>query len=325
MKNLTVVLSLLMLVAIVLFGCSKASFEEEQIIPEVKIDTVYVIDYSDNINIINNIVVLDDEVLHSIALLASFEIDFVKIGVIDKSEKRPDIQGCCIYDGIMFQCYHTNEIIDLISVDSLKRKASILLESNTIIHCNDVSFGGRKYQESDHFPVLYIQQRGYASTVNAYRIWKNQDFYDASLIQSIVFSPCNYSVSTIDAKRSLFYVLYDNGDGTILSSYDIPAFNKTTTDVNLLKEAKNKSFFMPLTKVTQDMAFFDHYLFISSGYSGEGELWIVDVNTSMARRIDLPSYGIKAEPEGLSFYQGKLYLVMNNYNCYTLDISSLFE
>ena len=318
MKNTFCGFSLLLLCAMVFFDCSKTRIDDDKTEPEqvVKIDSVYLIEHFDDM------VVSDNNVLRSISILRSLDVHFEKIGTINRSG-RTEIQGCSIYDGFLFQCYHSNEFIDLISLDDFKRKATILLEPETIVHCNDVSFGGRKYNESDQFPVLYIQQRSNASAVNAYRIISNQDSYDASLIQTISFTPCKSSVSAVDAKNNLFYVLYNAGEGVLLASYEVPSFNKESVTINPSKDGKKKPYLMPAMKVTQDMVFYNHYLIISTGYSGEGELWFVDVTTGVARKIDLVAEGLRLEPEGLSVYQGKLYLVFNSFACYCMDIAPL--
>ena len=321
MKNIPLFFIFMFVSAIVSFGCSKTNIDDgdEEVIPEYHLDSVYLFEHFDNFD------GLDSKVAHSISVLKSLDVHFERIGTLDHSEGHTYNQGCSVYDGVLFQCYHSNDIIDLISIDDLKREETILLEPETIIHCNNVNFGGRKVRESDPFPVLYIQQRGYASTLNVYRILYKQGFYDASLIQTITFKECKSSVSAVDTKNNLFYIFYNTGEDKIIACYDIPSFSKESITIDLSKERKNRPRILQLTKVTQDMVFVDHFLFISSGYAGEGELWIIDVTSGVARMVNLVDNGLKAEPEGLTVYDGQLYLVMSNFNCYSLDVTSLFS
>ncbi len=138
----------------------------------------------------------------------SARIEYVKLFTI-KSKTANSTQGFAIYDSLLFNCHHSNDIIDVYNINNGKEIASINLESDAIIHCNDVNFGSKFYSDNDIFPLLYIQQRGYANKLNTYRIIVNNDsIYSAQRMQTISFVPCSDSITAIDVSNNLIYIIY---------------------------------------------------------------------------------------------------------------------
>jgi len=214
-------------------------------------------------------------------------------------------QGFAIYNNYMFQCYHTNNIIDIIDLNIKKVITSILLEPEELVHCNDVNFSECFFELSDQFPLLYVQQRGYANRLNAYRIISDGDsLFSASLVQTISFSPCSYSVTALSKSNNILYVIYGYKKERYLSTFYVPFYKGGDTRL----EMKNalKTYLLPSTKVIQDTAADDRYLYFLCGYGNEGELWQIDLNKNEARVIDLPSYNLKGEPEGIDYYEDSL-------------------
>lgn len=222
-----------------------------------------------------------------------------------KTKATTTNQGFAIYNNKLFQCYHSNSIIDVIDLDIKEVTNSILLEPEELVHCNNVNFGGYFYDFNDKYPLLYVQQRGYANKLNAYRILVEGDsIFTAELVQTISFSPCFSSVTSISRESNILYVFYDYHNKRYLSTFYLPDFRGG--DVSLEMKNALKTYLLPSTKVIQDTAADDKYLYFLCGYSYEGELWQIDMDTNEARVIDFPSYNYKSEPEGIDCYEDGL-------------------
>ena len=222
-----------------------------------------------------------------------------------KTKATTTNQGFAIFDNMMFQCYHTNNIIDIIDLSIKKVISSIYLEPEELVHCNDVNFGADFYEPEDKYPLLYIQQRGYANKLNAYRIVMEEDsLLSASLIQTISFTPCSKSVTSINSTNNILYVMYVYNKARYLSTFYVPHFKGG--DISLDMRNAIKTYILPSKKVIQDSAANEKYLYFLCGYGKEGEIWQIDMDTNEARVIDLPSYNLKGEPEGIDCYEDGL-------------------
>ena len=222
-----------------------------------------------------------------------------------KTKSTTTNQGFAIYNNLMFQCYHTNNIIDIIDLNIKKVTSSIFLEPDELIHCNNVNFGADFYEIDDKYPLLYIQQRGYENKLNAYRIYMDKDsLLSASLVQTISFSPCSRSVTSISSSNNNLYVIYVYNKARYLSIFNVP--DSKWGDIKLDMKDAIKTYILPSTKVMQDSAANGKYLYFLCGYGKEGEIWQIDMDTNEARVIDLPSYNLKGEPEGIDCYEDGL-------------------
>ena len=228
-------------------------------------------------------------------------------------------QGFAIYDKYLFNCHHSNDIIDVFDLETQKSIAYLHLEPDMIIHCNNVNFGSEFYSENDRFPILYIQQRGYACKLNAYRIICSGDtFLTAEKVQTIYFGPCKSCINAIDTRNNLLYALYDYNGKNFISSFQMPSVHAGDITINL--QSAYKSYYSPYTKICQDTAFDDKFLYILCGYNNEGELWIIDMDNKKARVIDLPKYNLFAEPEGIDIYNRSIIVSFPNKPLYCINI-----
>ena len=246
------------------------------------------------------------------------EITYSKLFTLS-STSRNTTQGFAIYDKYLFNCHHTNDVIDIFDLETKKKVSEIHLEPETIVHCNNVNFDSEFYSEDDRFPLLYIQQRGYASKLNVYRIICNGDsIITADKIQTISFESCSWGINTIDNRRNLLYTFYGYGGNNYLSSFRMPSYREG--DVSIHPKSAYKTYYCPYKKVGQDTAFNDKYLYITCGYSKEGELWRIDIENKTAKLIDLTRYKLTGEPEGLDIYKGDILLSFFNKALYRITI-----
>lgn len=228
-------------------------------------------------------------------------------------------QGFAIYDKYLFNCHHSNDIIDVFDLETQKLIAYLPLEPDMIIHCNNVNFGSEFYSEDDEFPILYIQQRGYACKLNAYRIICSGDsIITAEKVQTIYFASCKSCINAIDTKNNLLYAIYEYKGKRYTSSFKLPSVHDG--DMSIHPKAACKSFYTPYTKESQDTAFDDRFLYVLCGYNNEGELWIIDIDNKKARVISLPKYNLFAEPEGIDIYNGSIIVSFPNNPLYGITI-----
>ena len=234
-----------------------------------------------------------------------------------KSDTKNSTQGFAILGDELFNCHHSNDIIDVYNLITKDKVSSIILKPDNIVHCNNVNFSSVFYDNEDKYPILYIQQRGYANKLNVYRIIsENDNIISAHKIQEISFSKCSFSISTIDSKKSILYVIYGYNGNRYLGSFRLPSVKEG--DLTISIESAYKTYYLPFTKIGQDTAFYNNCLFLLCGYKGEGELWRIDLDTSEADIIDLPSVGFSTEPEGIDIYGENILLSSANKTIYSL-------
>ena len=136
-------------------------------------------------------------------------------------------------------------------------------------------------------------------------------------IQTVSFTPCSHTLTAIDTEKKLLYVIYAN-HGRYITFTSLPDYSTETTIVNLSKT--NKTYALTIPKVVQDTAFDNDCLYFLCGVTGQGELWIIDLQKKNARVISLTKYGLNAEPEGLEVYQNDLIVSFINKAIYRISI-----
>lgn len=254
----------------------------------------------------------------SLSIKERTEIEFSKLFRLNSISKNSS-QGFAIYGNLLFNCHHTNDVIDVFNLETKKIVSSIQLEPETIVHCNNVNFGSEFYDKEDIFPLLYIQQRGYACKLNVYRIiCEGDSILTAKKVQTISFKPCSWCINAIDTKNSLLYAIYGYNGKNYISSFRLPSVHEG--DVTIHPGSAYKSYYNIYQRVGQDTAFDDKYLYIICGYSGEGQLWRIDLENKVAKVIDLTKYGLNGEPEGIDIYNGDIMVSFLNAPLYRIKI-----
>ena len=237
-----------------------------------------------------------------------------------KTQSQTSNQGMAIYDNKMFQCYHSNNIIDIIDLENKETIASINLEPEDLIHSNNVYFGTDFYDFNDSFPLLYIQKRGTTNMLNVYRIFSTADIvYNAKLVQTLSFYYCESSVSVINRVNNTLYIIYRNGENKYIALFDIPSLSKN--EINIDVRNAIRTYYLPCTKVIQDTACDDKYLYFLCGLANKGELWKIDMKTGKALVIDLPNNKMKNEPEGVDCYKEWVIVSFVDRSVYKLSIN----
>ena len=274
----------------------------------------------------DTIIVGNDTIISPKDTLTSDSLNHVNLPGIEYTQlfkltslSKQTTQGFAIFDKYLFNCHHTNDYIDVFDLETQESIASIKLEPETIVHCNNVNFGSEYFSSEDKFPLLYIQQRGYTSKLNVYRILcEGDDIKMAIKVQTISFESCSWCINAIDSKNNLLYAIYGYNGNNYISSFRLPSVKEG--DVVINPKYAYKTYNCPYSKVGQDTAFNDNYLYILCGYNGEGQLWRIDMDYNKAIVIDLTKYGLKREPEGICFYKGNIILSFNDNNIFKAKI-----
>jgi len=252
----------------------------------------------------------------SIIISNSKEIEYQKLFTI-KSSSGKATQGLAIYKDELFNFHDSNDVVDIYSISTGKQIASIKIEPEKDVHCNTVSFSSIFYEKGDKYPLIYVQQGGNYNKANVYRIIYKDSIYSMQKIQTVSFTPCSHTLTAIDTEKKLLYVIYAN-HGRYITFTSLPDYSTETTIVNLSKT--NKTYALTIPKVVQDTAFDNDCLYFLCGVTGQGELWIIDLQKKNARVISLTKYGLNAEPEGLEVYQNDLIVSFINKAIYRISI-----
>lgn len=225
-------------------------------------------------------------------------------------------QGLAIYKDYLFQTYHSKACVDVYDLTNNQFVFSMNQKAESNVHCNNVDFGNQFYEESDPFPLLYLEHRGTTHKTSVYRIVKNDGEFSLQKVQTFNFSPCSWSITNNDSENGYMYISHDReGPTYYIAKINIPDYNQGDLSVTLDTESCLECF--PVEdhtgKVGQDATIYKNKLFQLKGYSSEGELLIHDLkNHNLIISIDLRKVGISGEPEGIAWY--KDHIIISNIN-----------
>lgn len=246
------------------------------------------------------------------------EIELTKLFKLSSMSNNTP-QGFAIYGKYLFNCHHSNDYIDVFDLETQKTVVSIKMEPEDIVHCNNVNFGNEFYNKDDKFPLLYIQQRGVVCKLNVYRIiCEGNTIVTAEKVQVIYFGSCSWCINTIDNNKNLLYAVYGYNGKSYVSSFRMPSV--TEGNVSFHPRDAYKTYYRPFKKVGQDTAFDNKYLYIVCGYVNDGELWRIDMDSKVAKLIDLTKFGLYSEPEGIDVVNDDIYVSFTNDTLYKIRI-----
>lgn len=196
------------------------------------------------------------------------------------------------------------------------------------IHCNSVCFG-RKYDENDPYPLLYVN--AYNSKVSpegtcfVYRLTETEDGLTSTLVSTIKIgftdqrlwkeegNPLAYGNFVVNRDLGKLYVynLNDKHHVTRFFVFDEPTEND---DVDLNKEDLLSVKDLPYFPYIQDNCYKDGKIYIVSGglYGTPSMLRIISINSMKQEKyLYLKDINLPYEPESIDLYNNKLYLRFN--------------
>lgn len=275
----------------------------------IKNDTTTLID--------KRIVVLDFTTLSSnnIKVEKAFNLEITSDG---------RFQGMAIYGDYMFQTHHAKNYIDVYDLKEEKLLFSIQSKREEEIHCNNADFSNCFYEENDPFPLLYLEHKGIYNKTSVFRIIKNDSIYTTEKIQTLSFSPCSSCITNNDNENGFMYISYGLDGHSYTAKIYIPDFKTPELNISLEKDSCLEVFDdLSGTKVGQDAIIYKNKLFQLKGYSGEGEISIIDlINHKLIYVLKFREFKMTGEPEGIAWY--KDHLVVSTiggqvYNVYFLE------
>lgn len=246
-----------------------------------------------------------------------------KAFVMEKHNENA-FQGLAIYEDYLFQTYHRKACVDVYDLTNNKFVFSLLQNDEGPVHCNNADFGNKFYEQTDPFPLLYLEYRaGYMKT-GVYRIVNKTGAFELEKIQTLSFSSCISCFSNNDGDASEMYISFRNekhpADTISIAKIDIPDFNVGNMEISLESDIVKEKFNIVRNKTSQDATIYKHKLFQLKGGPGTGELWIFDlIKHKTILTINWNKIGMEGEPEGIGWY--KDHLVITNidgqvYNMY---------
>lgn len=221
-------------------------------------------------------------------------------------------------------------------------------ERADVYHANNSSFGRKKYDESDSFPLLYVShrennaQRGVLDVYRIHPINRNgQADYDSMAVEQVqtIFYPVMTDENAlgspwtaIDPDSDFMYTYSRNNRSKAanrgkcrLSKFGIPQVgvdrdSVILDDVDILEESDlgyNAVF-------SQGACIYRGLMYIAQGVpqkNGSVYLRVVDLaNGKLIRTYNLHASGFDEEPEGCFIYKGKLMVATVKKNIYQLNI-----
>lgn len=225
------------------------------------------------------------------------------------SRRETAFQGMAVFGDFMFQCHHSNNFIDVYDLRDNTFAFSIEQEGVQEVHCNNADFGTEYFDKNDPFPLLYLEHRGNKHKTSVYRILKTDTAYTAQRVQTFNFTPCTWSISNNDYANGHLYVTHGQGKGkgSMLTQIPIPSVGEGDITIDLESSDVLASFDVTSPKVSQDGTIHNNKLFQLKGYSGEGEIKIVDLKKHRTLFIaQFDQIGMQGEPEGIAWYNDHL-------------------
>jgi hypothetical protein len=232
-------------------------------------------------------------------------------------------QGLAIYGDYLFQTYHRKACVDVYDLTNNKFVFSLLQNDEGPVHCNNADFGNTYYEETDPFPLLYLEYRGYTHKTGVYRIVNKTGNFELEKIQVLSFSACSSSISNNNRETSEMYITFLNEnlpeDSLSIAKIDIPDFHSGNIEISLESNIVKEKFNILRNKANQDATIYKNKLFQLKGGPGTGELWIYDlIKHKTIFTVDWKKVGMGGEPEGIGWYKDHLVITNSSGQLYNL-------
>ena len=232
-------------------------------------------------------------------------------------------QGLAIYEDYLFQTYHSKSCIDIYDLTNNKLVYSLQLNPEGKVHCNNADFGSFRYDQSDIFPLLYLENRSGVRTTSVYRIVPNDSTFNLIGVQSIEFSPCSWTITNNDCENSWMYITHfgekNSSDTRTISKINIPEISANKIKISLDSTEIIESFNIQTNKVHQDATIYKNKLFQLRGGPGSGDIYVYDlIEKRIIFIIDWKELGMQGEPEGIGWYKDHLVISNNSGQVYNM-------
>lgn len=320
-------INLLYLLLLLLSSCAEGD--------NIDVDNIYVdYTYSRRGTITNN----NNDTVHIYYYGSHFKSLDIRIDSIVKcmdQNSSTQTQGASCFDYYLFDFGNNLTYIHMYNLKtrSLINRINSKM-SNTLYHCNNVSFSNLYYSEFDLFPLLFVsQQRTTPQEVQVCRIVGEVNNPDIS-VASVIMLPdkadiCvkNRSDVVLDNENHAMYLYTEDKDYNLcLIKFEIPQIMNNDTIYLTEKEIKEISIFDSRYVAKQGAVINNGFLYVIKGIPNRNPLGLTIINLSNHywTEFDLSYYGVDWEPEGLFFYEDELYCTSNfNKGIYKIHLNTI--
>ena len=135
-----------------------------------------------------------------------------------------------------------------------------------------------------------------------------------------MFGPCSWCITNNDAENGFIYITHGTNAIPHIAKVKIPPFDVGNVSISLEPDSCIDYFYdNEGIKVGQDATIYKNKIFQLRGYSGEGEIRIIDlIKHNIIYVIDLNKFGFTGEPEGIVWY--KDHLIISDLSGQTYNI-----
>lgn len=279
------------------------------------------------------------------------------------AEKIMELESCqdgAIYSDFIFHFSKDGECF-VYSLKSLEKISYFILDRSDIVipHANSVCFSSMFYDESDEFPLIYINvYNNYSNSEDrregqccVYRILRNETEFQSSLIQIIKIDfvnnldlwkstldnsdvrPYGNFVVDTDKYRLYSFIMRDKTKTTRFFEFSLPMVNSENylqfdgvEIINLSEEDIISQFDCSYFEFIQGCCYSNGKIFTVEGFNNVEyavpKLRIIDlVKQQEIAKIELSAIGLIYEPEFLDYYKDEIYFADNNGYLYRLKFS----
>lgn len=235
-------------------------------------------------------------------------------------------QGAAIYGDYLFQTYNTVGKIDIYNIPTGNLVGTISLTAIAAFHGNNMQFSNIFISDSDFFPVLYISSETERLS-RVYRIQQENNTYTATLVQIIGIPSAEdlgyYPNCILDNEKGLMYIgsytensyISSDTNKLKLTSFKLPALDSDV--INLTTSDIIDTFLLNSLTAMQGAFISQGKLFQAYGHHSSFSIRSINLTTkSFETYIDLVSYGINDEPEGLALYNNTIIMTSVGRHCY---------
>ena len=219
------------------------------------------------------------------------------------------MQGMAVYRHYAVTLRHGGQCL-VLDMRKHSCRYSYMLKDNTT-HCNNASFGSRRYNPSDPFPLLYVSSCYGDKACHVTRLLPE----GSVTVQRIIFNSDRFPVAQdwcVDAENGYLYAYGGKRGGVLyLIRFLLPSINKSDTLVLLSEDDIEQTIPISCVKVAQGSKVKDGFAYLPDGdRPGEYCLHVVDLATGQeVRTIDLNP--IELEPEGVDVRGRWIYVSFN--------------
>ena len=239
------------------------------------------------------------------------------------------------YNGLLFQFIDGNNYVYVHDAENGDLIQTIQMDdSNPQYHNNSVSFGDKKYQDSDKFPLLYASQENAAQNkCNVYRVIGERGNMNLVLVQTIHY-PTNsetklyYHNCMIDGKNNYIIIgglrnqqwQRDNKNIINYMYFKLPDITQgSDIQLNILDMIARTPDFKNMP-TTQGGFCYNGLLYQCFGVDTPQLFMIFDINKMFfMSQINLSDEVGNYEPEGAFVYNNRIHIVYNGGKIYKIE------